>query len=238
MNFLRVAAFYHFSPLPDFAERRGGLKVLGLRLGLKGTILLAPEGINGTIAGTADAVEAMLAALRALPGFTGLTAKNSTARDMPFHRFKVRLKKEIVTMGVAGLDPSRATGKFVDPQDWNALISDPATLVIDTRNHFEVVYGSFANAIDPGTKYFGEFPDFARGALSDKSRPIAMFCTGGIRCEKATSYLVREGFTNVHQLKGGILNYLEKIPEAESQWQGRCFVFDEREALGHRLAQD
>ena len=238
MNFLRVAAFYHFSPLPDFAERRGGLKALGLSLGLKGTILLAPEGINGTIAGTPDAVETLLTALRALPGFAGLTAKNSTALDMPFQRFKVRLKKEIVTLGIAGLDPSQSTGRFVESEDWNTLISDPETLVIDTRNHFEVAYGTFANAIDPGMKHFGEFPAFAHYALVDKTRPIAMFCTGGIRCEKATSFLIREGFTNVHQLKGGILNYLEKIPAAESLWKGRCFVFDERQALGHGLREE
>jgi UPF0176 protein len=232
-----VAAFYHFAPLPDFAGQRDGLRTLGLSLGLRGTILLAPEGLNGTIAGQAKAVQAMLETLRALPGFEGLAAMNSTARDLPFPRFKVRLKKEIVTMGVAGLDPSRQTGRFVEPADWNKLISDPATLVIDTRNHFEVAYGTFANAVDPGTKSFGAFPDFVRHALSDTSRPIAMFCTGGIRCEKATSYLISQGFTNVHQLKGGILNYLETIPESESLWRGRCFVFDEREALGHGLKE-
>ncbi len=238
MNFLRVAAFYHFSPLPDFAERRGGLKLLGLSLGLKGTILLAPEGINGTIAGPPNAIQLMLDKLRTMPGFSRLTEKNSTASGMPFQRFKVRLKKEIVTMGVTDLDPSRNTGRLVEPGDWNALISDPETLVIDTRNHFEVSYGTFANAIDPGTKSFGEFPAFVRDKLNDKTRPIAMFCTGGIRCEKASSYLIREGFTNVHQLKGGILNYLEKIPETESLWRGACFVFDERQALGHGLKED
>ncbi len=235
---IRVAAFYHFAPLPDFAARRADCTQLGLVLGLKGTILLAPEGINGTIAGEASCVEQMLVALRALPGFADLSEKTSSAAIMPFKRFKVRLKKEIVTMGVTGLDPSRATGHFVEPENWNALIADPETLVIDTRNHFEAAYGSFAGAIDPMTSSFGAFPDFVKRALAgDKMRKIAMFCTGGIRCEKASSFLLREGFTDVHQLKGGILNYLEKIPKSESLWQGKCFVFDERQALGHGLEE-
>lgn len=201
-----------------------------------GTILLAPEGINGTIAGTADAIAAILTRLRAVPGCAGLEHKESWAIDRPFQRLKIRLKREIVTMGVPDLDPAREAGIEVAPADWNRLLDDPEVVVIDTRNNFEVAMGSFATALDPGTQSFGDFPAWLaahRAQLADKK--VAMFCTGGIRCEKATSYARRLGLPRVYHLKGGILSYLEQVPADQSRWQGRCFVFDERIALGHGL---
>lgn len=237
MAAIAVSAFYKFVTLPDFAGLRAPLKSAADRHGIRGTILLAPEGINGTIAGLPDDLAAMLAFIRSLPPFADLESKESHADEMPFRRMKVRLKKEIVTMGVPGTDPLAAVGTYVAPEEWNALISDPDVLVIDTRNAFEVAAGTFKGAIDPGTKSFGEFPDFARRALAgQRRRRIAMFCTGGIRCEKATSFLRTQGFENVFHLKGGILKYLETIPPEQSLWQGSCFVFDEREGLTHGLA--
>jgi UPF0176 protein len=234
---IAVSAFYKFLPLLEAAELRAPLLAAARRHGIRGTILLAPEGINGTIAGTPDDLSAMMRHIRNLPPFHDLESKESHAEEMPFGRMKVRLKKEIVTMGVAGIDPAASAGNYVAPESWNALISDPEVLVIDTRNSFEVAAGSFKGAIDPGTRSFGEFPAFVERALSGQQhRKIAMFCTGGIRCEKATSFLRARGFQDVHHLKGGILKYLETIPAGESLWQGSCFVFDGREGLTHGLA--
>ena len=234
MKPVEVAAFYKFVALPGFAELRQPLRALCASHGIRGTILLAPEGINGTIAGPPENMTGMLRDLRAITEFSNLDCKHATAPEMPFQRMKVRLKKEIVTLGVAGVDPTARVGTYVTPQNWNALISDPEVLLIDTRNAFEVAAGSFSGAIDPGTKSFGEFPAFVRDKLAGaKERKIAMFCTGGIRCEKATSFLRQEGFANVYQLKGGILKYLEEIAPGESLWKGLCFVFDERTGLDH-----
>lgn len=233
---LRVSTFYKFVKLVDFQAYQEPLRLLCASHGIRGTILLAPEGINGTIAGEAAAVAEVIAAIRNYDVFSRLESKESLADEMPFARLKVRLKKEIVTLGVRGLDPAHRTGTYVAPEDWNALISDPQVLVIDTRNRFEVAAGTFHNAIDPGTARFGEFSAFVQNHLSgDKTRKIAMFCTGGIRCEKATSYLLSEGFEQVYHLKGGILKYLETISAGESLWRGSCFVFDGRESLGHGL---
>lgn len=238
MSAIEVHAFYKFVPLPGFAEMRVPLRDTCQRLGLRGTILLAPEGINGTIAGTTPAMTEALGVLRSFPGLADLETRKSASAALPFKRMKVRLKREIVTMGVADADPRRAVGHYVEPEDWNSLISDPDVLVIDTRNGFEVQAGTFAGAIDPETRNFGEFPAFVASRLAgDKTRRIAMFCTGGIRCEKATSHMIAQGFENVFHLKGGILAYLATIPPEESQWRGGCFVFDERVALGHGLEQ-
>jgi len=233
---LTVAAFYHFAPLPDPAARRGPLARLACGLGVRGSILLAPEGVNGTIAGDPDAVAAVLDHIRAWPGFAALTAQDSPAGTQPFGRMKVKLKREIVTFGPP-VDPGAAVGTYVAPQDWNALIAAPDVAVIDTRNDYEVAIGTFRGAIDPGTAAFADFPAWwAENAERLKGRRLAMFCTGGIRCEKATSWLVAQGVPGVHHLKGGILSYLAQVPEGESLWQGGCFVFDDRVALGHGLA--
>jgi UPF0176 protein len=239
---LKVAAFYQFAALPDFRELREPLRGLGAALGLKGSVLLAPEGINGTVAGGDDAIDAFVHQLQNGALFGGrldhLELKFSSASEMPFQRLKVRLKKEIVTLGDTAVDPTQLVGTYVEPSDWNALISEPDTLVIDTRNAFEVAMGTFEGAIDPGIKSFGQFKDFAAAKLDPaKHRKIAMFCTGGIRCEKASAYLLARGFDEVYHLKGGILRYLEGVPEQDSRWRGDCFVFDERVALGHGLRQ-
>ena len=236
MSQIDVRAFYRFVALPEFAALRHPLRDLCLANGVRGTILLAPEGINGTLAGSPGNIDSVMAGLAAVPAFAGLESRLSHAEEMPFRRLKVRLKKEIVTMGVKGTDPTAAVGRYVAPQDWNRLIADPDVIVIDTRNSFEFAAGSFRGAIDPQTRSFGEFPAFVERQLAGaEGRTIAMFCTGGIRCEKATSYMVSRGFKNVHHLKGGILAYLAAIPQGESLWQGGCFVFDERVALGHGL---
>jgi UPF0176 protein len=238
----KVAAFYQFAALPDYRELREPLRAICAGLELKGSVLLAHEGINGTIAGRADAIDAFVEELRRGALFGGrlnnLELKFSQSAAMPFGRLKVRLKKEIVTLGDAEVDPTRQVGIYVDPADWNALMSEPDTLVIDTRNAFEVAMGSFEGAVDPGIRSFGQFKDFAAQKLDPaKHRRIAMFCTGGIRCEKASAYLLSRGFSEVYHLKGGILRYLEGVPEDESRWRGECFVFDERVALGHGLRQ-
>jgi UPF0176 protein len=237
-----VAAFYQFAALPDFRELREPLRAICASLELKGSVLLAHEGINGTLAGSAEAIDALIAELRDGELFGGrlgnLELKFSSASAMPFQRLKIRLKKEIVTLGDAEADPVKAVGTYVDAADWNDLIAAPDTLVIDTRNAFEVAMGSFAGAVDPGIRRFGQFKDFAARALDpQKHKKIAMFCTGGIRCEKASSYLLSRGFAEVYHLKGGILKYLEAVPESESRWRGECFVFDERVALGHNLRE-
>ena len=238
----KVAAFYQFVPLPDFRCLREPLRAICADLGLKGSVLLAHEGINGTLAGSAEAITALVEELRRGALFGGrldhLELKFSAALAKPFQRLKIRLKKEIVTLGDAAADPTRQVGIYVDPADWNDLIATPDTLVIDTRNAFEVAMGTFAGALDPGIKSFGQFKDFAARNLDPaKHRRVAMFCTGGIRCEKASAYLLARGFAEVYHLKGGILKYLEGVPEAESRWRGECFVFDDRVALGHGLRE-
>jgi UPF0176 protein len=239
---LKVAAFYQFAALPDFRELREPLRALGMALELKGSVLLAHEGINGTVAGSDEAIDAFVHQLRNGALFGGrldhLELKFSSASEMPFQRLKVRLKKEIVTLGDIAVDPTRRVGTYVEPSDWNELIAAPDTLVIDTRNAFEVAMGTFDGAIDPGIKSFGQFREFAAQNLDPgKHKKIAMFCTGGIRCEKASAYLLARGFDEVYHLKGGILRYLEGVPETESRWRGECFVFDERVALGHGLRE-
>jgi UPF0176 protein len=237
-----VAAFYQFAALPDFRELREPLRALCAGLKLKGSVLLAQEGINGTLAGSAEAIAALVEELRHGALFGGrldnLELKFSHAAAMPFGRLKIRLKKEIVTLGDTAADPTQQVGVYVDPTDWNALIAEPDTLVIDTRNAFEVAMGTFEGALDPGIKSFGQFKEFAARQLDPvKHRRIAMFCTGGIRCEKASAYLLSRGFAEVYHLKGGILKYLEGVPETESRWRGECFVFDDRIALGHGLRE-
>ena len=233
-----VAALYRFAPFDDPAALRQPLLDLCAAEGVKGTLLLAREGINGTIAGTEVGIAAVLGHIRALPDCADLDVKYSTAAEMPFQRMKVRLKKEIVTMKVPGLDPARDAAPYVDPANWNALVDDPDTVLIDTRNGFEVGYGSFNGAIDPETKSFGDFPDWWR-ANADRfvGKRVAMFCTGGIRCEKSTAFLRSEGVENVVHLKGGILAYLEQVPQDDSRWHGSCFVFDERVSVGHGLVE-
>jgi UPF0176 protein len=238
----KVAALYQFAALPDYRELREPLRAIGARLRLKGSILLAAEGINGTVVGSDDGIDALIAELRHGALFGGrldhLELKFSRAGVMPFGRWKVRLKKEIVTLGAPNADPTRQVGIYVEPRDWNALISSPDTLVLDTRNAFEVALGTFDGAVDPGIASFGQFKDFVAAKLDPaKHRKIAMFCTGGIRCEKASSLLLAQGFAEVYHLKGGILKYLEAVPEADSRWRGECFVFDERVALGHGLRE-
>ncbi len=237
----KVAALYQFTPLPDFRDLRGPLRELCTSLEIKGTLLLAPEGINGTVAGSDEAIDALLVRLRDGELFGGrldnLELKYSSAEAPPFKRMKVRLKKEIVTIGDPALDPTAKVGVYVDAKDWNALIGSADVTVIDTRNAFEVALGSFDGALDPKLNRFGEFPAYAARALDPgKHRKIAMFCTGGIRCEKASAYLLAQGFAEVYHLKGGILKYLEEIPKKQSRWNGECFVFDERVALSHGLA--
>ncbi len=230
-----VAALYRFVRLDDHAALRAPLLELMRGRGLRGTLLLAAEGINGTVAGDAAAIDALLARLRADPRLADLECKFSYADEMPFHRARVKLKREIVTLGVDDLDPALA-GTYVEPADWNALLDDPDVTVIDTRNAYETAIGSFAGAIHPNTESFRDFPAFADAALDPRrQRKIAMFCTGGIRCEKATALLRQRGFDQVYHLHGGILRYLDEIPENESRWQGECFVFDNRVSVNHAL---
>jgi UPF0176 protein len=233
---LIVAALYQFTRFPDPAALREGLLQVARSHGVKGSLLLAPEGINGTIAGTREGVDAVLSAIRSLPGCAALDWKESQADSMPFGRMKVRLKREIVTMGQPDVDPLARVGNYVAPADWNALIRDPDTVVIDTRNDYEVAIGTFSGAVDPGTRAFGEFPGWwQENRERFAGKRIAMFCTGGIRCEKSTNYLLGQGVNQVFHLKGGILKYLEDVPENESLWQGQCFVFDDRVSVGHGL---
>ena len=238
----KVAAFYQFTALPDFRALREPLRSMCADLKLKGSVLLAREGINGTLAGSAEAISRLTRELLDGPLFGGrrdhLELKFSAAAAMPFQRLKVRLKKEIVTLGDTQADPTRQVGIYVDPTDWNDFIATPDTLLIDTRNAFEVAMGTFEGAVDPGIKSFGQFKDFAVHHLDPaRHRRVAMFCTGGIRCEKASAYLLSRGFAEVYHLKGGILKYLEDVPDAQSRWRGECFVFDDRVALGHGLRE-
>ena len=237
-----VAALYRFAQLGDCQALCGPLERLCAEQRIKGTLLIAPEGVNGTIAGSRDGIDRVLAHICAWPGCADLDVKFSVAAAMPFHRIKVRRKREIVTMGRVDIDPATRAGTYVDPQDWNALIDDPGTIVIDTRNDYEVALGSFAGAINPQTSKFRDFPEwFSRQRerlLGDATPPrVAMFCTGGIRCEKASAFLKQAGVKEVFHLKGGILAYLAAVPEAASRWQGECFVFDQRVAIDHGLAQ-
>ena len=235
---VQVAALYRFTLFEDPAALRAPLLAACEAKGVRGTLLLAHEGINGTIAGTQHAIAAVLDHIRTLPGCAELDVKFSTADEMPFNRMKVRLKREIVTMGEPDIDPTQSVGRYVDPADWNALISDPDCVVIDTRNDYEVAVGSFEGAVDPKTPSFRDFPAWFREnreELLEGKKKVAMFCTGGIRCEKSTSFLRSEGVENVFHLKGGILKYLEEVPEDQSTWRGDCFVFDERVTVRHGL---
>jgi UPF0176 protein len=233
-----VAALYHFARLNRFADLRDSLQAVCDENGVKGTLLLAQEGVNGTIAGTDAGIRSVLAFLRAQPEFAALEHKESRAAAMPFLRMKVRLKKEIVTMGVEDIDPLTIVGTYVEPKDWNALISDPETLVIDTRNDYETAIGVFRGALDPQTKTFREFPEWVKNNPGLHNKPkIAMYCTGGIRCEKATAFMKSQGFEDVYHLKGGILKYLEETPPEESLWEGACFVFDDRVSVTHGLGE-
>ena len=235
-----VAAFYRFAPLQALEGLRAELQQLGGVHHVLGTVLLADEGVNGTVCGPQAGVEALLHRLRAEPGMEALQEKRSWCDEPCFLRLKVRLKREIVTMGCEGVDPTDKVGTYVPPQDWNRFIEDPETLLIDTRNNYEVGVGSFAGAVNPGTESFREFPAWAEQTLRPLmqergAKRLALFCTGGIRCEKATSHLLQQGFEQVRHLEGGILRYLEEVPEADSRWQGECFVFDRRVALNHQL---
>lgn len=232
-----VAALYKFTRICNPAELRATLLGICKSANVCGTLLVAREGINGTIAAPRAAIEAVRSQITALPGFSHLEWKESAANAPPFKRLKVRMKDEIVTLGVEGVDPTRGVGTYVPPEDWNDLISSPDVIVIDTRNAYEAAIGTFAGAIDPATKSFAEFPAWAESHLTPAPhQKIAMFCTGGIRCEKATAYMKQKGFENVYHLQGGILKYLEQVPPEESLWKGECFVFDERVAIGHGLA--
>lgn len=236
-NFL-VAALYKFVRLPGFADLQKPLLDVCDANGVKGTLLLADEGINGTVAGPEAGVRALLTDLKSRPEFTSLVHKESWAETMPFLRMKVRLKKEIVTMGVPGTDPNNIVGTYVKPEDWNALISDPDVVLVDTRNDYEVSIGTFKGAVDPNTTTFREFPKWVAENKDTLKKPkIAMFCTGGIRCEKSTAYLKGQGYDEVYHLEGGILKYLEEMREEQSLWEGQCFVFDERISVGHGLKQ-
>ena len=241
---MRVVSFYRFVPLAleELPLWRQRLLALGQAVALRGTVLLAAEGINGTVSGDRAAVEALVALLRSDPRLASLEPKYSEAAEPVFHRFKVRIKREIVTLGRPELQlgAQAPVGTYVPAADWNALIRDPGTLVIDTRNAYEVAVGSFAGSLDPAIANFSDFPDWVEGQLRPlvqrtQPRALALFCTGGIRCEKATAWLQQQGFEGVHQLQGGILRYLEEVPEADSAWQGECFVFDQRVALNHQL---
>jgi UPF0176 protein len=237
MNSLVVAAVYKFVKLSDCAALREPLLARCDALGITGTLLLAEEGINGTIAGTRSGIDNILAYLRSDPRLADLEHKESAADHPPFYRMKVKLKKEIVTMGVPGIDPTELAGQYVKPEDWNALISDPDVLLIDTRNDYEVEVGTFQGAVNPRITTFREFPEHVKNNIDPQQKPrVAMFCTGGIRCEKASAYMLQQGFSEVYHLQGGILKYLENVPAEQSLWQGECFVFDQRVAVGQGLA--
>ena len=233
-----VAALYHFTRFDDPAALRAPLQAVCDAGGVKGSLLLASEGINGTIAGPRAGIDAVLAHIRALPGCEEFEHKESPARDMPFNRMKVRLKREIVTMGQPDVDPTAAVGHYVEAKDWNDLITQDDVVVIDTRNDYEVAIGTFEGAVDPETKSFGEFPEWwEKNKDRFHNKRVAMFCTGGIRCEKSTNYLIGQGVEDVFHLKGGILKYLEEVPEADSKWDGSCFVFDQRVSVEHGLRE-
>ncbi|QYF87723.1 rhodanese-related sulfurtransferase [Brevundimonas sp. PAMC22021] len=237
----RIAALYRFARVDDCEALRARLAQACEAAAIRGTLLIAPEGLNGTVAGAPQAISDLVELIRAMPGFEPVEVKYAWADEPPFHRLKVKIKPEIVTMGQPDLDPALNAGAYVAPEDWNALIADPDTIVIDTRNDYEGAVGAFQGAVQPNTRGFRDFPDWWRNegrALLDRPGPVkvAMYCTGGIRCEKSTAFLKSEGVTDVHHLHGGVLRYLETVPEADSLWEGECFVFDERVAVGHGLA--
>lgn len=233
-----VAALYKFARLENFQEMREGVLAVCEEAGIKGTLLLAAEGINGTISGTRSGIDRILSYIKNDPRLADLEHKESFTDEHPFYRLKVKLKKEIVTLGVPTVDPNALVGTYVEPEDWNDIISDPEVLVIDTRNDYEVKIGTFERAIDPETKTFREFPEYIRENFDpQKHKKVAMFCTGGIRCEKASSFMLGEGFPEVYHLKGGILKYLETVPEEKSLWKGECFVFDHRVGVKHGLEE-
>ena len=231
-----TCALYKFVALPNYGSIRHPLLKVMTDNQVYGTLLLASEGINGTISSTRAGIDAVLNWLSQQPGLENIDTKESFDKEIPFYRTKVKLKKEIVTMGVEGVDPRQVVGSYVKPQDWNDLISDPEVLVVDTRNDYEVEIGTFKNAVDPKTTSFREFPDWANKNIDRaKTKKIAMFCTGGIRCEKSTAYMKEQGFEEVYHLEGGILKYLEEVPKDQTLWQGECFVFDNRVAVDHDL---
>lgn len=231
-----TAALYKFVSLPNYQVLQAPILAACQQHHIKGTLLLALEGINGTIAGAPDDIRALLAYLKSYPEFSDLEHKESYADTHPFYRMKVKLKKEIVTMGVTGVDPNQVVGTYVKPEDWNTLISDPEVILLDTRNDYEVHIGTFKGAVDPKTTTFREFPAYvAQNLDKTKHKKVAMFCTGGIRCEKASSFMKQQGFEEVYHLQGGILKYLETVPKEQSMWEGECFVFDQRVAVKHGL---
>jgi UPF0176 protein len=231
-----VCALYKFVTLDDYQTMKQPLLDFMLKNEVRGTLLLAKEGINGTVAGSRAGIDALLAYLKSDPRLAELSYKESYTNNAPFMRSRVKLKREIVTMGVEGIDPKRVVGTYVKPKDWNQLISAPDVLLVDTRNDYEVQVGTFKHAINPKTDSFREFPDYVKTHLDpQKHKKVAMFCTGGIRCEKSTAFLKEQGFEEVYHLEGGILKYLEDVPEEESLWQGDCFVFDDRVTVNHKL---
>ncbi len=231
-----VSALYHFVTLDDYQSLRQPLYDFMVEHEIRGTLLLAQEGINGTVAGSKEAIDKLHNWLRSDSRLKDLRTKESYDNTMPFYRTRVKLKKEIVTMGVQGIDPNQVVGTYVKPEDWNALISDPDMVLVDTRNDYEVAIGTFKNALNPKTETFREFPDYVKNNLNPgKHKKVAMFCTGGIRCEKSTAYLKEQGFEEVYHLQGGILKYLETVSEKESLWDGECFVFDNRVSVNHQL---
>ncbi|MBH1969260.1 MAG: rhodanese-related sulfurtransferase [Pseudomonadales bacterium] len=233
-----VAALYKFVTLEDYVALREPLLQAMVDNGIKGTLLIAEEGINGTVSGSREGIDGLMAWLENDPRMDDIDHKESYCDDQPFYRTKVKLKKEIVTLGVEGVDPNKKVGTYVDPENWNALISDPEVLLIDTRNDYEVAIGTFEGAIDPKTTSFREFPDYIKEHFDPAvHKKVAMFCTGGIRCEKASSYMLSQGFDEVYHLKGGILKYLEEVPQEETKWQGDCFVFDNRVTVRHDLSE-
>ncbi|QIB51665.1 rhodanese-related sulfurtransferase [Pseudomonas sp. OIL-1] len=237
MSQVVVVALYKFVTLENYQDLRQPLLETLTHHGVKGTLLLAREGVNGTIAGSREGMEAVLDWLRSDPRLSDLDYKESVCEEMPFYRTKVKLKKEIVTLGVPGVSPNEKVGTYVEPQDWNALISDPEVLLVDTRNDYEVSIGTFEGAVDPETKTFREFPEYVKQNFDPtRHKKVAMFCTGGIRCEKASSYMLQQGFDEVFHLKGGILKYFEEVPAEQSKWNGECFVFDNRVTVRHDLA--
>ncbi|WP_169569027.1 rhodanese-related sulfurtransferase [Sneathiella limimaris] len=231
-----VAALYKFVNLPDYKEIQAKLLKVCLDNNIQGTLLLAEEGINGTVAGPREGIDTLLAYLKSDERLADLSHKEAINEEQPFYRMKVRLKKEIVTLGAPGTDPNKMVGAYVKPKDWNDLIADPEVLLVDTRNDYEVQVGTFKGAINPKTETFREFKQYVKENLDpEKHKKVAMFCTGGIRCEKSTSYLLREGFEEVYHLEGGILQYFEDVPEEETTWEGECFVFDQRVTVNHKL---
>ncbi len=235
-NNIVVAALYKFTRFSDFEDYRQPILDTMLKNDVKGTLLIAAEGINGTISGSRQGIDNVLDYLRSIEAIGSFTFKESYTSEQPFYRTKVKLKKEIVTMGIEDIDPLQSVGRYVKPKDWNALISDPEVILIDTRNDYEVQIGTFQNAVNPNTETFREFPEYVAKELDpSKHKKVAMFCTGGIRCEKSTAYMREQGFEEVYHLEGGILKYLEEVPEKDSMWQGDCFVFDNRVSVNHNL---